>query len=129
MTNTIEWLVPHHVIHTSYSSDPDLPCNPDEPVLEWLNISSAETVHLIVDVHNLKQLPPTLQIMQLQWPRHPKIGWVVLVGAKSITMQATVQMAAQLFQRKHHFASTLTEAVQFLKSIDSDVATVLGQDN
>jgi hypothetical protein len=94
----------------------------DGEMIAMIESSTSEHVHVIVDIEQLEHLPSMPTILNLQWPKHPKLGWIVLVGIKRASMRTITMIAATLFRQKYHVADSLHDAMAFLRSLDSTLS-------
>ena len=121
MPSQVSWLLENRVMLTynqGVVSDQDM-FNIDQPVLDYMNQCTAPLVHMIVDHRNGIGSPSTKALAQLQWPKHPKVGWMIMVGMANPFQKFVVAVASNFFKTRMRMFDRMDEALDFLNEIDS----------
>jgi len=121
MAIEVSWLLEDRVILAEISgvvSQEDLPSY-DAAVQQHLNASTGPTVHLVVDQTRSESKFDTRLMAGLRFPRHPKLGWMIPLGATAPGAKAVGKLAAQSLHVSVHNAGTRDEALDFLQRADA----------
>jgi hypothetical protein len=121
MSSQLSWYVENRVmqiINQGELVDQDL-SNLDESVIRYIDQSSAPLVHLIVDHRNGINSPSAKGLTQLNWPKHPRLGWTILIGLKNPFQRFVTVAAANFFKIRLRLVNTMDEGLDFLNDVDS----------
>lgn len=116
-----EWYLPGRVILTrAVGTVSDAEVLADDPViLAMLDQGASPLVHMIIDDSQLDNLPNFATFSQLQWGKHERLGWIIVVGVQNKVLIFINLLAANLFRTRQRFLPTLDEALGFLNEVDS----------
>jgi hypothetical protein len=121
MPYTIEWLVPHKVIFErdwgEYSAA-DLEVF-DRELVAYLDSSTAPLVHVIADATDLHHVPLMAAFKDLQFLKHPRLGWYIGIGVANKFVKVITSLVGQVFKIRYRFVDTPAEALAFLQKVDS----------
>ncbi len=124
----LAWLVEGHLILAKGWHDlradelPDF----DNRVLAALDQVSTSLLHGIHDYSEVETMPRIQDLTKLKSGRHPKIGWVVIVGLNDRLLKFFVSTTLQIFGARIRFMDDMDSALKFLQQIDSTLPD-LGQ--
>jgi hypothetical protein len=123
MPYTIAWLVPQRVI--SFKQQQNLPVSEmkiiDQTLCSLLDEGQPKQVHLVVDMTEAAQLPGVYQFKEIKVLQHPNLGWEILCSNNQQIVRTLATLAARLFNVRLKMVNTQTEALHFLKTIDSSL--------
>jgi len=126
MSSQLNWLLENRVILTfnqGIVTDQDMFDN-DEPVTAYMNQCSAPLVHMIVDHRKGIGTPSSKAMAQLNWPKHPKMGWIILVGMANPFQKFVVAVTSNFFKTRMRMLNTMDEALDFLNQVDSTLPSL-----
>ena len=121
MTSQVGWLLEKRVILTyneGVVADEDMFAN-EQPILDYLNECTVPLVHMIVDHRKGIGTPSSKALAQLRWPKHPRMGWMILVGMANPLQKFVVTGASNFFKTRMRMMNTMDEALDFLNEVDS----------
>lgn len=91
----------------------------DPEIIAYLNDCTAPLVHTIIDHRKGINSPSAKGLTHLQWPKHPKVGWMIMVGMKNPFQRFIVAVATSFFKTRMRMFSTMEEGLVFLNHVDS----------
>src|SRR5690242_8209805 len=91
----------------------------DEPIIDYMNQCDAPLVHLIVDNRDGFNQPSAKSVTQVKFPKHPKMGWLIMVGVDNPIQKFVVAVGASFFKTRVRIFKTMDEAANFLNEVDS----------
>jgi hypothetical protein len=117
----LAWLVEGHLVLAKgwHALRSDELADFDARVISMLESANRPLVHGIHDYSEALAMPPIKDLVQLKSGRHPKIGWVIVVGLHDRMMKFFVSIALQIFGVRVRFMDSVQEALSFLQDIDS----------
>jgi|GEM_PF-1664348 len=95
----------------------------DQTINQMLD-SAAQTegkplAHMITDLSHTVHLPSLGQINKgLTYPKHPQIGWGMIVGVRQPMLKMAAGIIPQLFKVQARVLDNLEEALNFIQSMD-----------
>ncbi len=121
MPYTIKWLVPQQIIVVIFDKMMTIAETQeyDTRVVEMLEASQFEQVHIIADVTQVEQFPNLAQANQLKMMQHKNLGWVVGLGVKNPLVKVVGLLLSKLFGNRLQWCSTREEALAFLHRLDN----------
>lgn len=117
----LAWLVEGHLILAKgwYALKSEELADFDARVLAMLEKTPRPLVHGIHDYSEAQAMPPMKDLVQLKSGRHPRIGWVIVVGLDDRMMKFFVSIALQIFRVRVRFMDSVQEGLDFLQDVDS----------
>lgn len=77
------------------------------------------SVHFIVDIRQTQTLPPVTAQMKLTFPRHPNLGWaVILTQPENSVATMLLSLTTRLFRVSTRTVNNLQDALGFLEGVD-----------
>jgi len=131
MFSYAQWLIPNKVVVCKYSGDlyVEDATNAAEAILELIDASPSETIHVIYDMQDIGPLKFELKDA-LQSPvaqrfyAHPKLRWSVYVGNRAGNFYTFVtSVINQSYDAKMRWFDTIDEATKFLIDMDDEIAS------
>ena len=121
MSSQLSWYLENRVmqiVNQGELRDQDL-FDLDGSAIQYMEQCSVPLVHLIID-HRLGSNSPSAKgLMQLKWPKHPKMGWIVMIGLANPLQRFVTAVASNFFKTRLRMVNTLDEALDFLNEVDS----------
>lgn len=124
----IYWLVENKATYFKYIGDVTL----DEiEIASDIGLSMLESatdtllVHTIQDGEQITSFPANLREINRVGEKartHPKMGWMVSVSVVDPRIQFIVTMVAKLTRARQRSADSVSEAINFLRSVDTTLA-------
>jgi hypothetical protein len=97
----------------------------DQQVINALEASDAPMVHLITDSRQVLSLPPLTEIMKNRYPQHPRIGYLITVGAfQNPVMRFLFSLSSTISNVRYKDVATLAEACAFVAHKDPSLPPV-----
>jgi hypothetical protein len=90
----------------------------DAEIFALMEQSTVPLVHFVVNQQQLSQLPSIQSQSKLKIGRHPKLGWVLVIGDNKL-MQFLSTVVAGIFKARLRYFATFAEAVAFLQHVDT----------
>jgi hypothetical protein len=121
MSIQLSWYLENHVmllVSHGESSDQDM-FEVDQPIIDYLTQSQAPLVHLIINNLESSFTPSAKALPRLKFPKHPRCGWVILVGPTNTFQRFVGAVATGLFKARQRMFDTMDEALVFLNDMDS----------
>jgi len=121
MSSQLSWYLENRVmqiVNHGEVTDQDL-FDLDESAVHYMDQGSAPLVHLIIDHRKGINSPSAKGLMQLKWPKHPKMGWIVMVGMANPLQKFVTAVASNFFKTRLRMVDTMDEALDFLNDVDS----------
>ncbi len=121
MSSQVSWLLENRVILTfnqGVVSDQDMFDN-DQPITDYLDQCTAPLIHMVVDHRNGIGSPSSKALAQQHWPKHPKMGWLIMVGMANPFQKFVVAVTSNFFKTRLRMFNTMDEALDFLNEVDS----------
>jgi hypothetical protein len=122
MPSETRWLLEDRILfshHSGVMSDEDIQ-KMDAETLAYLEASSAQLVHHIIDSRAITKAASIRQTMQVKAPYHPRTGWVITIGASQNPLvrflTALVTSATKLRYRE---VATFEDALALLQQLDT----------
>ena len=81
---------------------------------------STTLVHFLVDTSTLQKIdniPTTLKMVQTA-PRHPLMGWMLVIGKMNPMIKFGMDFVGLLTKSRYPCVPTMPEALSFLREID-----------
>ncbi|MBN8635535.1 MAG: hypothetical protein J0M07_09460 [Anaerolineae bacterium] len=91
----------------------------DERVLATIDQVSGSLLHGIHDYSEVETMPRIQDLSKLKSGRHPKIGWVVVIGLDDRLLKFFVSTTLQIFGVRIRFMDNMEAALAFLQEVDS----------
>ncbi len=129
MSSQVSWFLEKRVILTyneGVVTDEDMFAN-DQPIIDYLNQCTVPLVHMIVDHRKGLGSPSSKALAQLSWPKHPKVGWMILVGMANPFQKFVVTVTSNFFKTRMRMINTMDEALDFLNQVDSTLPALRDQ--
>ena len=91
----------------------------DQMIVDYLDMSTSESVDLIIRLPKTNQTPPSLKrLTSYKYQQHPRLGYIVMVGLDiNPIIRFLISSAAQIRRMKMRTFATLDEAVFFLRAM------------
>jgi hypothetical protein len=121
MAYRIEWLVEGRIALTYLSGLITLEetLTFDRDILPYLEQAQPPLVHLLFDTSALEQLPGITTLNKFQWPKHPRVGWVISYPQPNPLIAFLTYLMAQIFKSRNRTMNTLEESLAFLNDVDA----------
>lgn len=82
--------------------------------------ASPHPIHFVIDVEHLKSTLSMDQSLKVRHLRHPKTGWIVLIGSRQNAMvRFMISVTFKIFGARYKDCPTIQEAAAFLKEVES----------
>src|SRR4051812_41788769 len=86
----VTWLVEDQILQlqvggTAEAADGTPETDFDTVILRYLNVAS-HTLHLVDLLNPVQSHPPVTRLMSMQHPRHPRMGYIVVVNRAATPM-------------------------------------------
>jgi hypothetical protein len=91
----------------------------DQPMINYLNQSNAPLVHVIMDNIGSTYTPSIKVLKTLQYPKHPRLGWLILIGLINPFQRFIAAVVTTFFKTRLRMVNTMDEALDFLNEVDS----------
>lgn len=121
----VSWIVVNRIIQISGDGevgDYELSAI-DAVMMDLINQSSAPLVHTISVASS--NIPVSFKtVKDLQWPKHPRCGWTVVVGLTNPLFRMIAAAGASLFKTRLRNVDTLEKALAFLHEVDSSLPSL-----
>lgn len=123
MEHGLSWIVPKRIILMSpgeSTTDADL-LEDDRAVLNMLDEGDADApyIHFIVVLNDNAGRVNLKSLVSMTWPKHPRSGWLVVVGGRmNPLLRAVGGLAAQITKIKVERSETVEEALALLYRLD-----------
>jgi hypothetical protein len=91
----------------------------DPTIIEYLNSCTAPLVHTIIDHRKGINSPSAKGLTRLHWPKHPKVGWMIMIGMNNPIQRFVVAVATSFFKTRMRMFNTIDEGLAFLNYVDS----------
>lgn len=121
MSYKLTVLVPGHLIyiqHGAQITQADLDTF-DVEVSALMEASPLPLQHGIYNYSNVQVMPTIRQIIALKSARHPRAGWVLMVGLKTPVTRFIISAAVQMMRLRLRFFETTDQAIAFIQDVDS----------
>ena len=121
-----DWYVEGQVLHIEVWGDQTLEelKEANEVMVQQLDSGTGRFVHLVINDENLKSIPISLTELRktFKYSRHPKLGWVVMVGSQNRDFTGyIVVMLAKLARARYIRFDTFDEVKEHLKKVDHTI--------
>ena len=73
----------------------------------------------LFDLGGLEQLPGMTTLNKFQWPKHPRLGWVIGYPQPNPVISFLTYLMAQIFRSRNRTMNTLEETLAFLQQVDA----------
>ncbi len=114
------------VVNEGESNDDDM-FELDRLTIEQLNRSDAAQVHMIIDTSKYKFVPSAKAVTQVEFAKHPRMGWTVLIGSTNAFERFVFVVGANFFKTRSKMLTSIDEALQFLNKIDTSLPPLTGK--
>lgn len=117
MSIETKWLVENQVFMVVLPAELDeaLLEDYDELIVQILDKTAADKVHLVVDMRGLTKSPSLMKSRALKHPKHLKLGWGLLVGMSSNpVIRFTAATIAQLMHLRFKSFERMEDALAHL---------------
>ncbi len=123
MPTGLAWLVPDQLILVKgwHQLKTEELADFDDRVLAALDGTKAPLVHGIHDYSEAEAMPPIQELSKLKSGRHPKVGWVIVIGLDNRLFKFFVSTTLQIFRVRIRFMDDIASALAFLQDIDSSL--------
>lgn len=64
-------------------------------------------------------MAPIKDILNLKTGKHPRVGWVIVIGIQNRMFMFFISTALQIFRARLRFMPSMNAALEFLQDIDS----------
>ena len=91
----------------------------DLRITDMLDNSPEPLVHGIHDHTRAESIPSAKDLMQIKAGKHPRVGWLIIVGLDNKLMKFFVSATGQVLNIRLRFMDTVEEALAFLQDIDT----------
>jgi len=91
----------------------------DDRIETMLESSPVPLMHGIHDHSKAEQIPSAKDLMKVKSGKHPRVGWLIIVGLDDKLMKFFVAATGQVLGLRLRFMSTIEEAFAFLQDMDS----------
>lgn len=105
------------VVNEGQSNDEDM-FELDRLTIEYLNRSDADQVHMIIDIAQYKFVPSTKAVTQVEFAKHPRMGWSVLIGPTNAFERFVFVIGSNFFKMRSKMLPNMDEALRFLNKMD-----------
>jgi len=97
----------------------------DAALLQLLEQSRLDRVHVILQ-NAMTGSPPKLEALtHMGYPKHPRLGWVVVVNTHDPLQRFLLHTAAQAAHSRLRFVESFDEGLVFLQDIDDALPDLL----
>lgn len=123
MPHELSWIIPKRVILveiTNPANDQEIP-EFDQRVCQMLDEGDPEAalIHQILVFGDGVSTPSMKALSSMSSPRHPRNGWVIMVGVGSPMVPMVTSIVSQIFKIRTRTLDTPEEALVFLREVDS----------
>jgi proteasome lid subunit RPN8/RPN11 len=121
MSAGVTWLIEHKLllVNTWGKVNVDELSAMDSRISDMLDNSQEPLVHGIHDHTRAESIPSAKDLMQVKAGKHPRVGWLIIVGLDNKLMKFFVSATGQVLNIRLRFMDTVEEALTFLQDIDS----------
>ena len=117
------WLVEGYVL---LSISPATQTNEEMPALDaeflaYLAQAKGDHVHFIYDMSAQTRTPDLRAMTGMEFTRHSKLGWSILVGNLSPVVKFMISMVAKITGGRFRIMDSREEAIDFLMAIDQSI--------
>jgi len=91
----------------------------DQTIIDYMNSCTVPLVHTIIDHRKGLNSPSAKGLTRLHWPKHPKVGWMIMIGMKNPFQRFVVAVSTSFFKTRVRLVNTMDEALNFLNDVDS----------
>lgn len=122
----LTWLVEGQVFYArAYGTIPrEEVLRVDQEITNYLDQHSAKLVHGIYDLNEADKLPGLRVLGNLRYPRHPAMGFHVMIGQMNPIIEFLVVMTAKIHRSRFQVCDSLESAVAFLKRADDQLRDI-----
>lgn len=127
MNYQITWYVEGRVVlsqhlHTATPADV---AQMDVEYLALLEQADVPLVHFIFDMSQQDSVPDLKTMANMQFTKHPRMGWSIVVGTLNPITRFLVSTVAQINKARFRSFTTLEEALRFLQDIDASLPDLM----
>ncbi|MBA3871478.1 MAG: hypothetical protein H0X30_20225 [Anaerolineae bacterium] len=91
----------------------------DQTIIDYLDNCTVPLVHTIIDHRKGMNSPSVKGLTKLRWPKHPKVGWMIMIGMKNPLQRFVVAVSTSFFKTRMRMFNSMDEALNFLNDVDS----------
>ena len=91
----------------------------DQTIIDYMNSCTAPLIHTIIDHRKGINSPSAKGLTRLHWPKHPKVGWMIMIGMKNPLQRFVVAVATSFFKTRVRLFNSIDEGLIFLNDVDS----------
>jgi hypothetical protein len=93
----------------------------DAEYLALLEQSDAPLVHFIFDMSQQDSVPDLKTMANMQFTRHPRFGWSLVIGTLNPITRFLVSTVAQINKARFRSFTNREDALRFLQEMDSSL--------
>lgn len=130
MERITTWLVQDKVIFTCVRGEFQVEDFPeyDQDVIELFEQLPYEQVHVLVDISRMTTMPNVVEMTQLKFINHPKMGFFVTQGQNRL-IQFVSQTVSKLLSINYQLVNNLDDGLAFLTQIEPSLPSVIEMQN
>jgi hypothetical protein len=129
MPYDVSWLIENRVLFTIYEGrmpvDEFIAANATK--FDFVDNSPSTRIHLIADMSTLIHVKPSVSEMAstVKVLGHERVDWLIGIGMSQI-QRIMLKMLGYVFRKRIYAATSKTDALNFLQSIDQSLLTAAG---
>jgi hypothetical protein len=97
----------------------------DKEYVTLLEQSDAALVHFLFDLRQHDSVPDLKTMSHMEFTKHPRFGWSIVVGHINPITRFLVSTVAQINKARFRSFTTMEDALHFLQEIDSSLPDLM----
>jgi hypothetical protein len=93
----------------------------DAAIVNLLDASKAEQVHMVFDARKAESMPSIGAFRAFTFPKHPKFMWTVSLRTSNRLITILIAATTQLFRTRIRYVDTPQDAIAFLRNLEADL--------
>ena len=123
MKYRISWYVEGRVVITEHfqAVTTEEVAQMDKAYVTLLEQSDAVLVHFLFDLRQHDSVPDLKTMSHMEFTKHPRFGWTIVVGHINPITRFLVSTVAQINKARFRSFTTMEDALRFLQEMDSSL--------
>ena len=123
MKYRISWYLEGRVVITEHfqAVTPEDVAQMDKEYVAHLEQSDAALVHFLFDLRQHDSVPDLKTMSHMEFTKHPRFGWTIVVGNINPITRFLVSTVAQINKARFRSFTTMEDALLFLQEMDSSL--------
>lgn len=122
-----QWVSPEKIIYLAFHGNLDVEGvqEADRILNEYIEMSTADKVHIIIDDTDISGMPPISSLRALTITNHPKLGWTMIYGNKNAGLRFTTNLATRLLRFNFKMTESFEASIEYLQAIDNAILEIM----